>query len=57
MLNKIAAYFSKRLSTQKQTAYGSQLEQYIVSKCPQSAAEIDHWTRQFDRQQAQRSWL
>jgi hypothetical protein len=57
MLNKIAAYFSKMLTTQNQTAYGSQLEQYIVSKCPQSAAEIDHWTRQFDRQQTQRSWL
>ena len=56
MLNYLAAYFSKMFDTQNQATYGSELERYIVSKGPQSVAEIDHWTRQFDREQ-QRSWL
>ena len=56
MLRQLAEYFNN-LFTQGQTTYGSELEQYIVSKCPQSAAEIDHWTRQFDKNQTQRSWL
>lgn len=56
MLNQLVAYFTKMFNTPKQATYGSELEQYIVSKGPQSVAEIDHWTRQFDREQ-QRSWL
>jgi hypothetical protein len=42
--------------TQKHSQYGSELEQYIVSKHPQSVAEIDHWTRQFDKNQTQQGW-
>lgn len=56
MLNQLAAYFNKMFDMQKSSTYGSELEQYIVSKRPQSVAEIDHWTRQFDREQ-QRGWL
>lgn len=57
MLHKIASYFNKLFDQPGQTTYGSELEQYIVSKCPQSAAEIDHWTRQFDHQQTKKGWL
>ncbi len=51
------AYFTK-ICKQVETpqTYGSELEQYIVSKNPTSAAEIDHWTRQFDRNQSQKGW-
>lgn len=57
MLSQLIAYFNKMFDTQKHSAYGSELEQYIVSKGPQSVAEIDHWTRQFDKNQTQRGWL
>ena len=53
MLSQLAAYFTKMFDTQKHSQYGSELEQYIVSKRPQSVAEIDHWTRQFDKNQTQ----
>lgn len=56
MLHKITEYFNKIFDMQKQPTYGSELEQYIVSKGPQSVAEIDHWTKQYDREQ-QRGWL
>ena len=57
MLTQIAHYFGKIFASQEQSSYGSELEKYIVSKCPQSAAEIDYWAHQFDRNQKQRSWL
>jgi hypothetical protein len=57
MLNQIVEYFSNLFTGQGQTTYGSELERYIVSKNPGSAAEIDHWTKQFDQNQTQRSWL
>jgi hypothetical protein len=57
MLKQLAEYFNNLFSTQGQATYGSELEQYIVSRRPQSAAEIDHWTRQFDKNQTQKGWL
>ncbi len=56
-LTNMIAYFTK-ICKQVETpqTYGSELEQYIVSKNPTSAAEIDHWTRQFDRNQSQKGW-
>jgi hypothetical protein len=57
MLTQLRKYFTDLFNAQGQTTYGSELEQYIVSKRPQSAAEIDHWTRQFDKNQTQKGWL
>lgn len=60
MLNQLASYFSVLFQpiTPPQQTYRSELEQYIISKNPQSIADIDHWTRQFDRNQKQRTtWL
>lgn len=57
MIKQLAAYFNSLFNMQGQTTYGSELEQYIVSKHPQSAAEIDQLTRQFDRTRTQGSWL
>lgn len=57
MLTSIIAYIANQLKRVEQpTTYGSELEQYIVSKNPTSAAEIDHWTRQYDRNQSNKGW-
>lgn len=42
LLNSIISWFA---TPNQQT----QLEQYIASKNPQSAAEVDHWMRIYDR--------
>jgi len=55
LLTHIAAYFNKMFD--RQATYGSELEQYIVSRRPQSVEEIDHWTKQFNQRHAQRGWL
>lgn len=57
MLNQLAAYFNKLFNTPTQSTYGSELEQYIVSKSPTTAAEIDHWTKQFDYTRNTKGWL
>lgn len=57
MLNTIIAYFSNMFKQSDAGTYGSELERYIVSKRPTSAAEIDHWTKQFDQTRNTRSWL
>lgn len=57
MLNQLANYFKNLFDTSAPATYGSELEQYIVSKCPQSAAEIDHWARQFDLARNPKGWL
>jgi hypothetical protein len=53
----IIAYFNglfKRVD--KNSTYGSELEQYIVSKNPGSVAEIEFWTTQYDRNVTKRNW-
>jgi hypothetical protein len=51
------AYITRQLKqVEKPATYGSELERYIVSKNPTTAAEIDHWTRQFDRNQTTKGW-
>lgn len=57
MLNQIIEYFTNLFTIEEQATYGSELERFIVSKNPGSVAEIDHWTKQFDQNQTQRSWL
>jgi|LauGreDrversion4_2_1035121.scaffolds.fasta_scaffold213110_1 hypothetical protein len=57
LLTSMIAYFTEICKrVEKPQTYGSELEQYIVSKNPTSAAEIDHWTRQFDRNQSTKGW-
>lgn len=57
MLSQLAGFFNKLFNSQDQSTYGSELEQYIVSKSPTSAAEIDHWTKQFDHARNSKGWL
>ncbi len=45
LLFKLLSYF-------KPTSYGSKLEEYIVSKNPQSTADVETYARQYDQQQA-----
>jgi hypothetical protein len=43
ILERLAEMFPKQ-------AYQSRLEQYINSKHPTNAAEVDYWQRQYDTQ-------
>ena len=57
MLKQLSNYLNKLFNTESSGTYGSELEQYIVSKRPQSAAEIDHWAKQFDQARNPKGWL
>lgn len=57
LLTSMIAYITRQIKqVEKPATYGSELERYIVSKNPTTAAEIDHWTRQFDRNQTTKGW-
>lgn len=49
LLKRIISLFS----TPSQQA---QLEKYIISKNPTSAAEVDYWTRRYEANQATLYW-
>lgn len=57
MLKQLSNYLNKLFNTEASGTYGSELEKYIVSKCPTSAAEIDHWARQYDLARNSKGWL
>lgn len=57
MLIAILTYLKQIFKQSDAGTYGSELEQYIVSKHPTSAAEIDHWTKQFDNTRNTKGWL
>jgi hypothetical protein len=42
------------LAAESQSTYGSQLEQYIVSKQPQDVADIERLTKQFELESSKR---
>jgi hypothetical protein len=44
-------------SFHKPQSYGSALEAYIASKHPQSAADIDMLTRQYERTIQRQGWI
>ena len=47
MFKTVAKLLSKAFTPK--LAYQSDLEKFIVSKNPQSVAEVEHWTRLYDR--------
>ena len=58
LISTIIAYIARQFKqVEKPVTYGSELERYIVSKNPQSVAEIDHWTKQFDHTRNSKGWL
>jgi hypothetical protein len=34
----------------------AELDRYIASKNPSTAAEVDHWVREYDRKQSGSNW-
>jgi hypothetical protein len=46
--NKMLALLERLAEMFPKQHYQSRLEQYIVSKNPTNAAEVDYWQRQFD---------
>jgi hypothetical protein len=44
-------------SFEKPTTYGSALEAYIASKHPQSVADIDMLTRQYEQSIKRQGWV
>jgi len=48
LLERLAEMFPKQ-------HYQTRLEQYIISKNPTNAAEVEHWQREFDTQNWGRS--
>ena len=53
----IIAYIHKMFAHfQKPQSYGSELETYISSKHPTTVAEVEHWTKEFDKRQTSSIW-
>jgi hypothetical protein len=57
MLTQLKKYFTNLFDAQGQTTYGSELEQFIVSKHPQSTYDVEYWTAQFDKKQNEKGWI
>ena len=57
-VTSMIAYLAKQIKRVEpvEVTYGNELEQYIVSKNPQSVAEVEFWTEQYDRKASQRNW-
>jgi hypothetical protein len=59
MLDFLTAYLSKA-SIENQFKFKNsdqaELDRYIASKHPSTAAEVDHWVREYDRKQSGSSW-
>lgn len=53
MLHEILAFFKTYFADTAQR----DIDQYITSKNPTSACEVDYWVRQYDLTQNKRSWL
>ena len=57
MLNQLAEYFHKMIQRfKKPQIYGSALEEYIVSRAPQTSCDVDRLTRQFDLYHSRKNW-
>lgn len=47
MFNFLTTIFKRLFNTH--CTYGADLDQYILSKRPGSAAEVDFWVREYDK--------
>jgi hypothetical protein len=50
---KLLKWVKARISN---VGYGQELEAFIMSKKPQSVADIEYWTSQFDKRAINRRW-
>lgn len=44
-------------NTRQPYTYGTELEQFIVSKNPQSTYDVEYWTNQYDKKQTEKGWM
>lgn len=57
MLNFLTAYLPiSSIKQQFQNNSQDELNRYISSKNPTSAADVDHWVREYDRKQVGSYW-
>mgnify|MGYP001377644118 CR=1 len=47
-MSKIIKYIQKMFHTKSHTRYQSDLDVYVSSKHPKTAADVDYWVRQYD---------
>ena len=58
MNTPIIAYIQKMFDKfSSPNPYGTELEQYIASKNPQSTYDVEYWTNQYDKKQNERTWV
>lgn len=50
MLERLAEMFPK-------SHYQNELDRYIASRYPQSAADVEHYTKQYEYQNSQRGFI
>lgn len=49
MFNFLTTVFKRVFGNRFQYTYGADLDRYILSKRPGSAAEVDFWVREYDK--------
>ena len=49
MIDLIKSILNLFKTTCRATNYGNELEDYIISKNPQSIYEVEYWTQEFDK--------
>jgi hypothetical protein len=49
MLNAIQEFFKDITRFDRCKTAQSEIDRYIASKCPQTVADIEYWTREYDR--------
>ena len=58
LISSIIAYIARQFNLVEETGtYGTELEKFIVSKNPQSTADIEHWAQQFNHARNTKGWL
>lgn len=58
MLDFLIAYLvNPIMQRQFKNTEQQQLDRYITSKNPSTAAEVDYWAREWDRKQTTQGWL
>jgi 5S rRNA maturation endonuclease (ribonuclease M5) len=54
MLDFLTAYLVKPImQRQFSTNYSSEVDRYVTSKNPQTAADVEHWEKEYARKQTQ----
>lgn len=49
MFDFLTTFFNRVFSNQFQDTYAAELDRYILSKRPNSVAEVDFWVREYDK--------